>query len=53
MLGPYPECGDYEMVYGPWLRVPTTDTLQGLIACYSAGIHNRRGSAESPLRQAL
>ena len=47
MLGPYPECGDYEMVFGPWSRVPTTDTLQGLIAKYSAGINGRRGSPES------
>ena len=53
MLGPYPECGDYEMVFGPWLKVPTTDTLQGLIAKYSAGINGRRGSPESRAQEYL
>jgi hypothetical protein len=53
MLGPYPECGDYEMVYGPWAKVPTTDTLQGLIARYSSGINGRRGSPESRAQEYL
>jgi hypothetical protein len=53
MLGPYPECGDYEMVFGPWPKAPTTDTLQGLIAQYSFGINSRRGSAESRAQEYL
>jgi hypothetical protein len=53
MLGPYPECGDYEMVFGPWPKAPTTDTLQGLIAQYSCGINSRRGSPESRAQEYL
>jgi hypothetical protein len=53
MLGPYPECGDYEMIFGPWPKVPTTDVLQGLIAKYSAGISGRRGSPESRAQEYL
>lgn len=53
MLGPYPECGDYEMIYGPWLKVPTTDMLQGMISRYSAGINNRKGSPESRAQEYL
>jgi len=53
MLGPYPECGDYEMIYGPWLQVPTIDTLQSLIAKYCAGINSRRGSPESRAQEYL
>jgi hypothetical protein len=53
MLGPYPECGDYEMVFGPWIRIPATDALQGLIAKYSAGINGRRGSPESRAQEYL
>ena len=32
MLGPYPERGDYEMIYGPWTKIPSTDVLQKLIS---------------------
>ena len=53
MLGPYPECGDYEMIYGPWTKVPASDVLQGLIAQYSAGINNRRGTAASRAQEYL
>jgi hypothetical protein len=41
------------MVFGPCLKVPTTDTLQGLIAKYSAGINGRRGSPESRAKEYL
>lgn len=47
MLGPYPECGDYEMQYGPWAKLPTTDLLQSLISKYSSDINNRKGTAFS------
>ena len=53
MLGPYPECGDYEMVYGPWAKAPSTDTLQGLISKYSHGVNSRRGTAESRAQEYL
>ena len=45
MLGPYPECGDWEMQYGPWEKMPTTDTLRNLISQYSFSIANREGTA--------
>lgn len=44
MLGQYPECGDYEMQYGPWEKLPSTDTLQGLISKYSSSMANRKGT---------
>ena len=44
MLGPYPECGDYEMQYGPWEKLPPTDLLQNLISQYSSSISNRKGT---------
>lgn len=44
MLGPYPECGDYEMQYGPWEKLPATDLLQSLISQYSSSIANRKGT---------
>lgn len=47
MLGPYPECGDWEMQYGPWNKLPATDLLQGLISQYSSSIANRKGTAFS------
>ena len=53
MLGPYPERGDYEMIYGPWRKVPATDVLQTLISQYSAGIHARCGTAESRAQEYL
>jgi hypothetical protein len=53
MLGPYPERGDYEMMFGPWFHVPSTDVLQRLIGRYSAQIHGRRGTAESRAQEYL
>jgi hypothetical protein len=53
MLGPYPERGDYEMIYGPWLKIPSTDVLQKLIASYSSGIDNRKGTPESRAQEYL
>jgi hypothetical protein len=44
MLGPYPECGDYEMQYGPWEKMPTIDMLQSHISQYSNSIANRKGT---------
>lgn len=44
MLGPYPTCGDYEMQYGPWEKLPPTDLLQSLISQYSSSIANRKGT---------
>jgi hypothetical protein len=44
MLGPYPECGDWELQYGPWEKLPSIDTLQNLISQYSNGIANRKGT---------
>lgn len=53
MLGPYPERGDYEFIFGPWPKVPSTDVLQGHISKYSAGINARRGTPESRAREYL
>lgn len=53
MLGPYPERGDYEMAYGPWGKIPTTDVLQKYIGMYASGINNRRGSPESRAQEYL
>jgi hypothetical protein len=53
MLGPYPERGDYEMIYGPWAKIPSTDVLQKLISSYSSGINNRRGTPESRAQEYL
>lgn len=47
MLGPYPECGDYEFMYGSWQRVPATDILQGLISKYVSTRESRCGTPES------
>jgi hypothetical protein len=52
-LGPYPECGDYEMIFGPWAKVPTTDVLQGLISQYCHKINSRRGTAQSRAEEYL
>jgi hypothetical protein len=53
MLGPYPERGDYEMIFGPWQKIPSTDALQRLIAGYASGINSRRGSPESRAQEYL
>ena len=53
MLGPYPERGDYEMIFGPWPKIPSTDMLQKLVASYASGINSRRGSAQSRAEEAL
>jgi hypothetical protein len=47
MLGTYPECGDFEMQYGPWKTLPSIDLLQTLISQYSSSIANRKGTAFS------
>lgn len=44
MLGPYPECGDYEMQFGPWVKLPTTDILQAMISRHCSSINNRQGT---------
>lgn len=49
MLGPYPECGDYEFQYGPWEKLPSTDLLQHHISMYSSSIANRKGTPASRL----
>jgi len=53
MLGAYPESGDYEMIFGPWARIPSTDMLQKLVSSYSSGINNRRGTPASRAQEAL
>lgn len=53
MLGPYPERGDWEMLFGPFPRIPSTDNIQRLISRYSAGINSRRGTPESRAREYL
>lgn len=53
MLGPYPERGDYEMIYGPWPRIPSTGLLQRYVSSYAAGINSRVGTAESRAQEAL
>jgi hypothetical protein len=53
MLGPYPERGDYEMMYGPWPRIPSCDLLQRLISSYAAQMDGRRGTPESRAREYL
>lgn len=52
MLGPYPEQGDYEMIFGPWPRIPSIDVLERMISRYSAGINARHGSLESRIQEA-
>lgn len=44
MLGPYPESGDWELQFGPWLRMPSIDTLQGHISQHTSDINNRKGT---------
>jgi hypothetical protein len=46
MLGPYPECGDYEYQYGPWLHVPSIDVLERKISEYTGKMSNRKGTPE-------
>jgi hypothetical protein len=53
MLGPYPERGDYEMIYGPWSKIPSTDLLQRLISSYTSGINHRRGTPKSRAEEYL
>lgn len=47
MLGPYPECGDYEFVVGPWLHVPSIDVLERRISEYTNAQANKKGTPES------
>lgn len=51
MLGPYPERGDYEFIFGPWPKVPSTDVLQGYVSRYVAGISAKTGTPESRARE--
>ncbi|MDE2102630.1 MAG: hypothetical protein KGL39_35620 [Patescibacteria group bacterium] len=53
MLGPYPERGAYEMLFGPWPKVPSTDVLQAYISSYASNIANRRGTPESRAQEYL
>ena len=53
MLGPYPECGDYEFIYGPWQRLPTISVLEGLISRYVNERASRRGTPESRAQECL
>lgn len=53
MLGPYPERGDYEMIFGPWLKAPSSDLLQRLISSYCANIAARRGTRSSRINEAV
>lgn len=50
-LGPYPERGDYEFIYGPWLRTPSIDVLERRIGEYTNAHANKRGTPESRLRE--
>ena len=51
MLGPYPERGDWEFAYGPWLHVPSIDVLERRISEYTSTQANRKGSPESRARE--
>jgi hypothetical protein len=46
-LGPWPQFGDYELMSGPYERVPTTDKLRDEIAEY----HNRIETAPASIEQ--
>jgi hypothetical protein len=46
MLGPYPECGDYEFGYGPWEHVPGVDVLERRISEYTNAQMNRKGTPQ-------
>lgn len=51
MLGPYPEAGDYEFIYGPWLRTPSIDVLERRISEYTNKQANKKGTPESRARE--
>lgn len=51
MLGPYPECGDYEYLYGPWMRTPSIDVLERYICTYTNAQANKKGTPASRLRE--
>lgn len=53
MLGPYPEEGDYEMIFGPWEKIPTTDVLQKYISMHVQQIASKRGTPESRAQEYL
>lgn len=50
-LGPYPAEGDYEVLLGPWPRVPSLSTLRSVIRGNVAAIENRSGTPESRARE--
>lgn len=51
MLGPYPECGDYEFAYGPWARVPSVDVLERRISEHAGIQANKKGTPEQRARE--
>jgi hypothetical protein len=51
MLGPYPECGDYEFIYGPWVRVPGVDVLERRIGGYVNTQLNKKGTPAQRARE--
>ena len=53
MLGPYPECGDYEYIFGPWEHVPSITMVEGFISRYTNERANRRGTPESRAQECL
>lgn len=50
-LGPYPSEGDYEVLLGPWPRVPAISTLRAVIRDNISAIENRVGTPESRARE--
>lgn len=52
-LGPYPQCGDYEMVAGPVERIPSRAELHEFIAAHYRGLESRSGSVETRMRERM
>jgi hypothetical protein len=50
-LGPYPECGDYEMMAGPMQRVPSQQQLHEFILAYYRGLESRHWSVATRVRE--
>jgi hypothetical protein len=53
MLGPYPECGDYEFIYALGSRLPTVATLESHISKYVSAQENKKGTPESRAQEYL
>jgi hypothetical protein len=51
MLGPYPECGDYEFIFALGLRLPTIATLESHISKYVNTQANKKGTPEQRARE--